>query len=219
MTRSTLLSLAGILLISAMPVTAHAKPNADSNQDGKITRAEFDAASDARFTKTDTNSDGYISADERIEARATKQSEKAGAHFDRLDQNGDGFVSRSEFEQKSEDRKEKRRDRIMDFADENKDGQISDSERKTAKEKHRAKRKENRQARRDNRGEDSNRGRRGPNKLKGADTNGDGLVSYQEYAAGADRLFEHLDVNKDGVLMPGEGKDRRRKKRRRFMRR
>jgi Ca2+-binding EF-hand superfamily protein len=38
---------------------------ADTNKDGQITRAEFDAAVKARFDKADTNHDGKVSPEER----------------------------------------------------------------------------------------------------------------------------------------------------------
>jgi Ca2+-binding EF-hand superfamily protein len=43
---------------------------ADTNHDGQITRAEFDAAVKARFDKADTNHDGKLSPDERRAAMA-----------------------------------------------------------------------------------------------------------------------------------------------------
>ena len=38
----------------------------DTDHDGQVTRAEFDAARVARFTATDANSDGWVSEDEYV---------------------------------------------------------------------------------------------------------------------------------------------------------
>ncbi len=43
---------------------------ADTNRDGKLTRAEFDAGAKARFDKADANRDGKLSPDERRAAMA-----------------------------------------------------------------------------------------------------------------------------------------------------
>ena len=43
----------------------HMMKAADTNNDQTVTKAEFRAAADASFTKSDTNNDGSISADER----------------------------------------------------------------------------------------------------------------------------------------------------------
>jgi Ca2+-binding EF-hand superfamily protein len=43
---------------------------ADSDGDGAVTRAEFDAAVAARFAHADSNGDGSISAEERKAAHA-----------------------------------------------------------------------------------------------------------------------------------------------------
>ena len=47
------------------------------------------------------------------------------------------------------------------------------------------------------------------------DANGDELISAQEYRAGADKMFEMLDSNGDGVLTEGEGRRKKPKRRRR----
>jgi Ca2+-binding EF-hand superfamily protein len=49
---------------------------ADANGDKAVTKAEFRAAAEARFVKTDTNNDGSISADERKAQRADKRGGK-----------------------------------------------------------------------------------------------------------------------------------------------
>lgn len=49
---------------------------ADTNGDGTITRAEFDAGVKARFAKLDTNGDGTVSAAERTAARDQMRAER-----------------------------------------------------------------------------------------------------------------------------------------------
>ena len=48
---------------------------ADTNGDGSITRAEFDAALEARFAKMDANGDGVVTQDERKAARDAMRAE------------------------------------------------------------------------------------------------------------------------------------------------
>ncbi len=48
----------------------------DTNGDGTITRAEFDAGVKARFAKLDTNGDGTVSATERTAARDKMRAER-----------------------------------------------------------------------------------------------------------------------------------------------
>jgi hypothetical protein len=89
---------------------------ADANNDGTITKAEFLADVDARFTKHDVNKDGKISKEERPgggEGRGGRMinrldTDKDGAisldeqraqatrRFDRLDTNGDGKLDQAE---------------------------------------------------------------------------------------------------------------------------
>lgn len=51
---------------------------ADTNSDGQVTRAEFQAAALARFDKTDADGDGTISADERKAARPDRRGARDG---------------------------------------------------------------------------------------------------------------------------------------------
>ena len=44
------------------------------------------------------------------------------------------------------------------------------------------------------------------------DTNGDGLVSLDEYMAISEQLFTRMDANADGVLTKGEGQKRKGKR-------
>lgn len=75
----------------------------DTNHDGVVSRAEYQAWVDARFAKLDTNGDGHIDANEiatspAAAARAQKRAEAFVKHFD---QDGSGTVSKSDFEAKA----------------------------------------------------------------------------------------------------------------------
>ena len=84
--KSTLLVAASILAISGI---ALASPKADTNNDGQITRAEFQAAADAKFAKADTNFDGNLTKDEMRALRDLKRAEHEAKKFERQDINGD----------------------------------------------------------------------------------------------------------------------------------
>ena len=96
----------------------------DANGDGEVSRAEAEAARDARFAQIDSDGDGFVTledltgrATERAQERATRMMERldadgdgrlsqdelaqgprSGRMFDRLDQNGDGVISKPEFD-------------------------------------------------------------------------------------------------------------------------
>ena len=78
----------------------------DTNHDGVISRAEYQAWVDSRFDKLDANHDGRIDADEiahspATEQRAEQRAEKFVKHFA---PGGDGVVTKSDFEAKSMER-------------------------------------------------------------------------------------------------------------------
>lgn len=50
---------------------------ADANGDKSVTQAEFRAAAEARFTKTDSNNDGTVTADERKAQHAARRGDRA----------------------------------------------------------------------------------------------------------------------------------------------
>jgi len=80
---------------------------ADTDHDGRISRAEWDAAGSQRrsdwFDKLDLNHDGYISQDEMRQARETRHANMRG-HMDEkfkdADTNGDGQLSLDEVQAK-----------------------------------------------------------------------------------------------------------------------
>lgn len=81
----------------------------DTDRDGKISPAEWNAATDARFARTDTNGDGFISPDEmktaaqkRAAEHAARRKDRSEEMFKRADANGDGKLSKAEYEARSQ---------------------------------------------------------------------------------------------------------------------
>lgn len=66
---------------------------ADTNKDGKLSKAELTASLDARFTKLDENRDGKLSKEDRDLRRQTRLDER----FTRLDSDRNGQISKAEF--------------------------------------------------------------------------------------------------------------------------
>ena len=94
------LSTAGLLCAGI----AIASPNADINNDGQITQAEFLAEANERFNATDTNFDGLLTKEEIKAARQTKKAERKA----KFDTDGDGEINEAEKAAAKALRKEKR---------------------------------------------------------------------------------------------------------------
>jgi Ca2+-binding EF-hand superfamily protein len=80
---------------------------ADTDGDGKVSRAEAAAAADKRtsewFDKLDLNKDGYVTQDEIRQAREARRGqfqEMFDEHFKEADANGDGQLSLDEVQAK-----------------------------------------------------------------------------------------------------------------------
>ncbi len=80
----------------------------DANGDGRVSQAEFLAASAERFSRGDANGDGTVTPEEVRAAMTARREEVRAQMFTRLDANGDGSISRSEFDQGSAGRLEGR---------------------------------------------------------------------------------------------------------------
>jgi hypothetical protein len=87
----------------------------DTNHDGVISRAEYQAWVDSRFSKLDTNGDGVVDADEvATSPTAVERVQKRAEGFvRRYDTTGSGQVSKADFEAKEM----QRFDRMSDGAD------------------------------------------------------------------------------------------------------
>jgi len=102
---------------------------ADTNADGKLSRAEVEKALPrlaGKFDSIDTNKDGQLSRGELQAWKKAHQGErqaKAAERFKHADTDGDGAISRSEAE-KNAPRLAKKFDQI----DSNKDGKLTQDE-------------------------------------------------------------------------------------------
>ena len=200
-----------VLLASGAALLIAAGPKADLNQDGEVSKAEFTQAAESRFYATDANNDGFLSEDERKTHKEAERQNRKDQRFSKLDANGDGLLSRDEVDAGSEKRKahmeerksqmESRRAEVMEKYDTNLDGTLSDAERTVMKAEIG-----------DQRG--GRKGKRGGKRAERPqmDTNGDGLVSLDEYMAISEQLFTRMDANADGVLTEGEGRKRKGKR-------
>jgi len=74
----------------------------DTNGDGVISRAEYQAWVDGRFEKLDTNGDGSVDANEIASSPATAAhvEKRAEGFVKRFDPSGDGKVTKADFEAK-----------------------------------------------------------------------------------------------------------------------
>jgi Ca2+-binding EF-hand superfamily protein len=89
----------------------------DTDQDGKISKTEFDAGGAKLFARFDDNSDGKIASDEMPQRHMARFG---GKMFDRIDADDDGKVTKSEFQAAG--------DKMFQRMDKNGDGIIEKSE-------------------------------------------------------------------------------------------
>lgn len=100
----------------------------DTDGDGEVTRAQFDAQRAAAFTATDVNRDGKLDQSEyskefvarlerQIELRRHDQLKQGGVRFKSIDEDKNGSISRDEYVAMSA--------RMFERADTNKDGVVS----------------------------------------------------------------------------------------------
>lgn len=68
----------------------------DSNGDGKLTRAEFDAVQRANFAQIDVNKDGTATPEEFKTFHEAKRAEMSKIRFDALDRDKNGQLSEGE---------------------------------------------------------------------------------------------------------------------------
>jgi len=94
----------------------------DTDKDGAVSKAEFEARRAANFTAADTNRDGGVSLAElnafHEKKEAERKAERETRMYARLDANKDGKVTKDEFEGAG----------MFDRMDKNKDGKIAADE-------------------------------------------------------------------------------------------
>ncbi len=74
----------------------------DTNHDGVLSRAEYQAWVDSRFDKLDSNHDGRVDAKEVAQSAATAERvQKRAEGFVKRNGNGDSTVSKADFEAKA----------------------------------------------------------------------------------------------------------------------
>lgn len=148
----------------------------DTNNDGALTRQEFDAARDAHFAQMDANHDGQLAHDEM---RGMRRMHGGGRHhggpgmggMHGADANNDGNITRDEFLA--------RPIQMFERLDANHDGVISAAEQPQRRERAEG-------------GEGQRRERVRP------DTDGDHRLSRAEFTAMGTTMFERMDANHDG---------------------
>jgi Ca2+-binding EF-hand superfamily protein len=148
----------------------------DANNDGVVTRQEFDANRAATFARLDANNDGQLTREEMRAGRPDRGGRghgrrHGGMHsFAGADANNDGNITREEFLA--------RPTQMFDRLDANHDGVIQASER----------------PQRPERSQGEARQRANP------DANGDHQLSQAEWTSMGASMFERLDANHDGRI-------------------
>lgn len=129
--------IAALLVATAAPALAQSEPRStaprgimryDTDKDGFVDKAEWQAAQEAAFRRRDADKDDRLSPDEvsRRPAGATgvlpadAQNTRRSPFFQRLDRDKDGFVSRAEYMAEA--------DRRFARCDSNKDDRINSEE-------------------------------------------------------------------------------------------
>ncbi|MBS7812834.1 EF-hand domain-containing protein [Roseococcus pinisoli] len=108
----------------------------DTNRDGTVTRAEYDAVRDAVFRRTDTNGDGSLSEAEyvgeyegrlraeygtrEIDETFRRQITQASRRFESIDRDRDLSISRAEYDAVAS--------RTFNRADANRDGVVTEAD-------------------------------------------------------------------------------------------
>jgi len=157
----------------------------DKAGNGYITRDEVVAAAQKRFARLDRKGDGKLTPDELTErhgrraqtatdARSQARAQFAQQRFDKLDTNHDGVVTQDEFVAAATAR--------FQQVDTQGTGRVTANEIAASPQ---AQARATRMAAR---------------VVQRLDTNGDGVVSQDEFLAAAKKRFSHLDRNGDGFI-------------------
>lgn len=191
---AALAALAGVGLAYAQQPDAPRGPGGfmrmlDANNDGTVTRAEFDAGRAARFTAADADGNGALAGDELRRRRPDGADGPGrmhgmhgghGPHGNWGDANNDGTITRDEFLAGPI--------AMFERLDANNDGQLTGDEKP-----------------------DMRRMRHGGRHfgMRGADANNDGTVTRAEYDAQGAQMFSRMDANNDGQLTAADREARR----------
>jgi Ca2+-binding EF-hand superfamily protein len=173
---SIISTLAGVGVAAAQPGGGKHFERLDTNGDGTVTTAEFQAGALARWTEADANKDGKVTVDEFKAVHEAHRAER----FSKEDTNGDGVLQRSEVA--------KMPDEFFAKLDANKDGALSKDEMASFKPKHHL-----------GKGEEEGKAKRLP-----GDENQDGVVTKEEAIAGSQKWAKKIDANGDGTLTKEE---------------
>lgn len=159
----------------------------DSNNDGKVTEAEFNAASTEHFKRMDADGNGSVNMDEFKNYVQHRRVERREHKLARIDSNHDGVISKDEFIAYKMKRVEKGFNRL----DANHDGKVSKEEFVNGKGK--------------SKGKKHRRGCFSKARIfKRLDANHDGKITQQESHAKWSGWFMKLDANGDKVVTADE---------------
>lgn len=212
---------AALAAAMALPALSQAEPGmgghgarlfemTDTDKSGDISKAEMQAAAEARFEAADKNGDGVLTKDESDAARA-EMREKMEAHrgdpaerFAAADADGDGRLTLDEMKEAAAKRMAEhgkegdmpgrhadRMEKVFERADADGDGALTQDEMKAMGDKMKKRFSEHKK-----RGGFFGR----------LDTDSDGQVTKAELTESTGKMFDRMDRNDDGKIEPGEGR-------------
>jgi len=172
---SVLSAVSGVGIAAAQPGGAGHFAKLDTNADGVVTTAEFEARVLEHWTKSDANQDGKVTADEMKAQFAAHKQER----FTKRDANGNGVLERTEVEKMPEV--------FFTKLDTDKSGTLSQTELQSGHSKH------------------GDKGaREGKFRGLPGDADNDGAITKAEALTGVQKMAKHIDANGDGTLTKDE---------------